>query len=363
MRQTRRVCKKSGGLRAKNQGHRGRIRCDNLYGRGRYLQSGGETRKMIRNYPLKKFTAMRVGGPAKYFTVVKSEKDLIEALSFAKKNRLKWYVLGEGSNMIVSDKGYKGLIIQNRIQKFELTPTLSLKKRGSSIKFITAGAGNNLLEFIERLNRLSLSGLERMAGIPGTVGGAIYGCAGAYGQEIKDHLVAVKVFDGSRVRSLTSAECRFGYRTSIFKKHKDWIILEATFKLDHNDRGVLQEISQDIVKKRAIKYPPGLRCPGSFFKNIKLSDLPAPERQSLLRKIPKERVTYGKVATGYLLQQSGAKGLREGRVAVAGHHGNLIYNPGGGTARDVKKLAERLRKLVKNKFHVTIEEEVQYLGF
>jgi len=162
---------------------------------------------------------------------------------------------------------------------------------------------------------------------------------------------------------LTSAECRFGYRTSIFKKHKDWIILEATFKLDHNDRGVLQEISQDIVKKRAIKYPPGLRCPGSFFKNIKLSDLPAPERQSLLRKIPKERVTYGKVATGYLLQQSGAKGLREGRVAVAGHHGNLIYNPGGGTARDVKKLAERLRKLVKNKFHVTIEEEVQYLGF
>ena len=304
------------------------------------------------NYPLKNFTTMGIGGPARFFIDFESVKELQELLSFAKEHSLPWVVVGEGSNLVPADAGYAGIVVRNRID--------FLKCKGSKVN---VGAGANLFAAVKKLNQTGLAGFERMAGIPGTVGGAIYGCAGAYGQEIKDHLVAVKVFDGSRVRSLTSAECRFGYRTSIFKKHKDWIILEATFKLDHNDRGVLQEISQDIVKKRAIKYPPGLRCPGSFFKNIKLSDLPAPERQSLLRKIPKERVTYGKVATGYLLQQSGAKGLREGRVAVAGHHGNLIYNPGGGTARDVKKLAERLRKLVKNKFHVTIEEEVQYLGF
>ena len=302
------------------------------------------------NYPLKKFTTMAIGGPARFFINFQSANELRELLRFAKEYDLPWVAVGEGSNLVPADTGYKGVVMRNQID--------FLKRKGSKMN---VGAGTNLFATVKKLNQAGLAGFERMAGIPGTVGGAIYGCAGAYGQEIKDHLVAVKFFDGSRVRSLTRAECRFGYRASIFKKHKDWVILEAMFKLDHNDGGVLQEISQDIVKKRAVKYPPGLRCPGSFFKNIKLSDLPAPERQSLLRKIPKERVTYGKVATGYLLEQSGAKGLREGRVAVAGHHGNLIYNPGGGTARDVKKLAERLQKLVKNKFNVTIEEEVQYI--
>jgi len=302
------------------------------------------------NYPLKKFTTMAIGGPARFFINFQSANELRELLRFAKEYDLPWVAVGEGSNLVPADTGYKGVVMRNQID--------FLKRKGSKVN---VGAGTNLFATVKKLNQAGLAGFERMAGIPGTVGGAIYGCAGAYGQEIKDHLVAVKFFDGSRVRSLTRAECRFGYRASIFKKHKDWVILEAMFKLDHNDGGVLQEISQDIVKKRAVKYPPGLRCPGSFFKNIKLSDLPAPERQSLLRKIPKERVTYGKVATGYLLEQSGAKGLREGRVAVAGHHGNLIYNPGGGTARDVKKLAERLQKLVKNKFNVTIEEEVQYI--
>ena len=316
---------------------------------------------MIRNYPLKKFTAMRVGGPAKYFTVVKSEKDLIEALSFAKKNRLKWYVLGEGSNMIVSDKGYKGLIIQNRIQKFELTPTLSLKKRGSSIKFITAGAGNNLLEFIERLNRLSLSGLERMAGIPGTVGGAIYGCAGAYGQEIGDNLTRVRYSDGKSVKSLNNKQIKFGYRTSIFKKHKNWIILEAEFRLKKRDSRKLEKTSRETIKLRAVKYKPGLKSPGSFFKNIKLSDLPESKRKEIIKLVPPDKVIYGKIPAGYLLEQIGASGMKFGRIKVARHHGNLICNSDGGKAADVRKLAKRLKTLVKNKFGITIEEEVQYL--
>src|SRR3989344_5627167 len=129
-------------------------------------------------------------------------------------------MLGEGSNMIVSDQGYKGVIIQNQIRKFE--------KNGN---LVTIGAGNNLLETIFKLDRLGLRGLEKMAGIPGTVGGAVYGCAGAYGQEIKDHLVSVRFFDGKQIRKLTRAGCGFSYRFSIFKNQKNWVITEAVFRL------------------------------------------------------------------------------------------------------------------------------------
>ena len=146
-----------------------------------------------KNYPLKKLTTLSVGGPAKYFLAVKTEADLLRAMGFAKQKNLPWYMLGEGSNMVVSDKGYPGVIIQNQIQKFE--------RRGN---LVTVGAGNNLLKFILKLDKLGLSGMERMAGIPGTVGGAVYGCAGAYGQEIKDRLAAVRFFDGKKLKSFTA---------------------------------------------------------------------------------------------------------------------------------------------------------------
>ncbi len=304
------------------------------------------------NYPLKNFTTMAIGGPARIFIDFESVAELKEILRFADEYRLPRAIVGEGSNLIPSDEGFSGVVIANRVRLF--------RRKGP---IVSIGAGNNLLETIKKTNRLGLAGLEKMAGIPGTVGGALYGCAGAYGQEIKDHLRKVRFFDGERVRVLSRAECRFGYRKSIFKTHKDWVILDADFRLDPNDPGVLDAISSDILRKRAIKYPPGLRCPGSFFKNIKLDDLKPKERTRLLRQIPQDQVTYGKVAAGVLLERVRAKGMREGSIAVAKHHANLIYNPGGGSASDVLLLAQRLKKLVKNKFGITIQEEVQYLEF
>src|SRR3989344_8292062 len=164
-----------------------------------------------KRYPLKRLTTIKIRGPAKYFFTAHKEGDIPQALAWAKQNKVKWFILGEGSNLVPSDLGFDGLVIKNEIRHFDV-------KDGNSIK-VTVGAGENLLKFILKLNRLGLCGMEKMAGIPGTVGGAIYGCAGAYGQEIKDCLKKVKIFDG-RIRSLSNKQCKFTYRGSIFKKKK-----------------------------------------------------------------------------------------------------------------------------------------------
>ncbi|MDO8574776.1 MAG: FAD-binding protein, partial [bacterium] len=156
------------------------------------------------DYPLKNLTTIKIGGPAKYFFIARNEKNLIKVIKWAGKNKVRWYVVGEGSNFIPGDKGFNGLIIKNQIKNFQ--------KTGNKI---CVGAGNNLLEFILKVNKLGLAGMEKMAGIPGTVGGAIYGCAGAYGQEIKDCLVGVRIYDGKTTRWLSKNQCRFNYRESI----------------------------------------------------------------------------------------------------------------------------------------------------
>ncbi len=308
---------------------------------------------MKRDFLLKNFTTMRMGGPARYFVSVRSEPELAEAVKKARDWKLPSYVVGEGSNLIVSDRGYPGVVISNRIEKFARKATV-----------VTVGAGNNLLKLIFKLDKLGWAGLEKMAGIPGTVGGAVYGSAGAYGSEIKSLIVRVRYFDGHKFRNLSRKQCRFGYRDSVFKRNKNWTITEVVLQVTKGDRERLLETSKDIIKLRAKKYPPGMRCPGSFFKNIKLADLrPAGKRKAFVRRLAADDVMYGKVPAGRLLDRVGARGMKQGQILVAAHHANLIYNPGRGRAADVQRLAKKLKKLVKNRFGVTIEEEVQYLGF
>lgn len=303
--------------------------------------------------PLRAFTTMRVGGSARYFIRTATERSLIKAVREAERIGLPWVVIGEGSNIIPSDQTLDALVIKNGINR--------VRRTGARV---TAGSGTNLLAFIGILNRAGSAGFEKMAGIPGTIGGALYGCAGAYGQEIKDRLRRVKILDAEAlgVRWISKEECRFGYRESIFKKKKRWVILEAEFEISEEQPKVLQKISRDIIRLRKQKYRPGLRCPGSFFKNILLSDIrPANKRRKFLKRIPPEIIQYGKVPAGYLLERVGAKGMREGGIAVAEHHGNLVYNQSRGTAQDIKKLAEILKMKVEKAFDIRLEEEVQYL--
>jgi len=304
------------------------------------------------NHSFKKITTMKIGGLAGYFLAVKKESELAEAISLAQQLKVKWYLIGDGSNLIPSDLGFDGLIIKNQILDFIVQD-----------KTVFLGAGNNLLSSILRLDKLGLAGLEKMAGIPGTIGGAIYGSAGAYGQGIKDCLVRVRIFDGKDFKWLSKKSCQFGYRNSIFKSKKDLIIVGAEFECQLEDGKKLLKISKDIIKLREKKYQPGLLCPGSFFKNIVLDDIDSEMiRKQLLSKIDSNKVMFGKIPTGHLLDIVGARGLKHGNIIVAQHHGNLLYHRGRGQTKDVIKLANLLRARVKKHFGIVIEEEVQYLS-
>ena len=306
-----------------------------------------------RNYPLKDLTTIKIGGPAKYFLIARNEKNLIEAIKWVGKNKIKWYVVGEGSNLIFGDKGFNGLIIKNQIENFKKTDDK-----------IHVGAGNNLLKVIHRLNKLGLAGMEKMAGIPGTVGGAIYGCAGAYGQEIKDCLVGVRIYDGKAVKWISKNQCRFNYRESVFKIKKDWIILEAEFKFKSGNSEKLINESEKIIKLREKKYWPGLLCSGSFFKNILIKNIKsAALRKKLIKKIDKDKIMFNKIPAGYILEAIGAKGMKCGGIKVAKHHGNLIYNSGKGKSSEILKLAKMLKTKVKRRFGLDLEEEVQFVKF
>jgi len=203
-----------------------------------------------------------------------------------------------------------------------------------------------------------LKGLETLSGIPGWVGAAVYGNAGAYGHSISERVRSVRFLDDSQVRVFVNEECAFRYRESIFKDRKGWIIFSTELILDPADAGELRKIADDILKVRNEKFPPTMKCAGSIFKNFLLAELPA----SAAAQVPATAVREGKVPAAYFLEQVGAKGMLRGDIHVAGYHANLIYNAGAGTAHDLCALISELKARVQLRFGIEVEEEVQYVG-
>jgi UDP-N-acetylmuramate dehydrogenase len=204
-----------------------------------------------------------------------------------------------------------------------------------------------------------LRGLETMTGIPGSVGAAVYGNAGAYGHSIDERVACVRFVDRDTVRSFTAAECCFRYRESIFKAHKDWIVLSVALTMTPAPSAELRAAADKIFQIRLAKYPQTMKCAGSIFKNLILAEL----AESVRREIPGRVVREGKAPSAYFLEQVGAKGIRNGGICVADYHANLIYNAGGGTARELCELIGELKERVRSRFGLELEEEVQYIGF
>jgi len=302
---------------------------------------------IIKNFPLSKITTLGIGGPAKEFIIARTEGELKEALSYAKEKNLKTFLIGGGSNLLVSDVGVDFLVIKNEIA--------GMKLEGEKVKVFS---GTGLQELVDFTIEHNLSGLENLTGIPGSVGGAIFGNAGAYGQTISDHLESVSILnEEGESKDLSKDECGFNYRDSMFKKN-GLIILEVTFSLDKGDREQLQNGAKEILSQRLIKYPAGIKCPGSFFKNIIAETLP----KEIIEKLPPEKVPYGKVNAGYLLEEVGAKGKRLGDIEIADYHANLFVNIGNGTAKDFYDLAKQQKQKVEEKFGITLEPEVQLVN-
>ena len=297
--------------------------------------------------PLSRYTRFGIGGPADLYAETGNVEAFIAALAAARASGIPTVVIGGGTNLVVSDGGYRGIVLRYRGDRLMAADGRVMADAGAAFE--------DLVNFaIER----GLQGLETLAGIPGSVGAAIYGNAGAYGHSLSERVVNVRFHDGRDLRVFTNEECRFHYRESIFKRHKDWIIFSTELLLEPGDAARLRETAAGIRNVRGEKFPVTMKCAGSIFKNLLLEDLPA----AVAAEVPASAVREGKVPAAWFLEQVGAKGAERGDIHVASYHANLIYNAGAGTASDLCALIQELKARVRARFGLELEEEVQYVG-
>lgn len=310
---------------------------------------------IIDNFPMSQITTLQIGGIAKQFVIVATYGELIQAINQARINNVPYLVIGGGSNLLVADEGINKLVIKNEIEGITKV-----------VRWLKVKSGMTLQNLVDYSIANNLSGLQKLTGIPGTVGGAVFGNAGAYGQTISDYLKEVTCFNPKDGEIVTlqkeepypiGDECEFGYRDSIFKRN-GYIILEISFKLDVGISKNLRKEADEILEKRLVKYPKGIKCPGSFFKNLLVDKL----SKEILAGIPKEKIMYGKVPAGNLLELVGAKGDRLGGIEIASYHGNLFINKDKGKASDFYTLAKKYAQKVKDKFRITLVPEVQLIN-
>jgi len=290
--------------------------------------------KLKVNESLASHTTFRIGGPADFFYEAYTPEELIKGVNTAKELNLAYFILGGGSNLLVSDSGFRGLLIKNLCRK-----VLCQDNK------LTAQSGTLLSELVELSIEQSLTGLEFAAGIYGTLGGAVYGNAGAFGKSISNIFEeGIIVTPKGNLEIVNQAYFEFDYRYSKLKNVKD-ILLSATLVLQKGEKEKIKKKVEENLKVRKEKLPGKEGCAGSFFKNIKSS-----------------RVFSSGVSAGYLLEQVGAKEVKVGDAKVFNKHANIIVNSGKAKAEDVKKLARILKEKVKEKFNLELEEEVIYLG-
>jgi UDP-N-acetylmuramate dehydrogenase len=315
--------------------------------------------------------AYKIGGRARYFFTAKNVADLAAALQRAHAEKLDVFVLGEGTNLLVHDRGFRGLVVRPHIT--------GLKASGNRVY---AGAGVPMRELVAFAARKGLSGLEWAGGLPGTVGGAVRGNAGAFGGEIKDSITKASSLNIRTLRTVerTRRACRFGYRSSIFKeKQGEEIVLGAVFQLKKGNPVAIRRATEEKITYRKSRHPLEHPNVGSIFKNIPFAQFRADAkvaitrvsadtirvhrrgnpRMSALLLVKRDPVPV--VLASRLISECGLKGARVGGAEVSTKHANFIVNKGGATAADVKKLIKRVKAAVKKKFGIVLEPEVQIL--
>jgi UDP-N-acetylmuramate dehydrogenase len=303
--------------------------------------------------PLSLHTTFRIGGPADFYFAAHSPERLVAALCAAREAGLPVFLIGGGSNLLVSDAGVRGLVVRNACD--------AVRFEGAEV---VAGCGVGLHELIERCAERALSGLEFAAGIPGTLGGALFGNAGCYGLDVGARVVECThvALDGTAAGTRPAAWYAFAYRDSRLKREPR-ALLECRLRLEPGERAAIERTIAEKLAVRREKHPQWREEPtaGSYFKN-----LPADWRPTALRAAgPADaRLSPGtrRVAAGQLLDECECRGLRVGGAEVFARHANIIVNRGGATAADVLALAEEMKRRVRERFEVTLEEEVQFLG-
>jgi len=303
---------------------------------------------VLQNVPLSRYTRFGIGGPASALCDADREESFVDAIRAVRELALPRMVIGGGTNLVVSDNGFDGVVLRYTGARIE--------HDGMTLR---AQSGAVLQDVVDCSIDLGLKGMETMTGIPGFLGGAIYGNAGAYGHSIQERIREVRLLNGDQIVRLNNRECEFRYRESVFKERKDWVILSTDLEFQAGDRVEMARAAADIRAIRDAKYPPTMKCAGSIFKNLLIADLPV----TLVEQIPLKVIREGKVPSAWFLEQTGVKGLRRGDIQVAEYHANLVYNDGDGTATDLFVVIEELKRRVQERFGIELEEEVQLVGF
>lgn len=307
-------------------------------------QKFGEALKTNVNF--NELTTVGIGGPAKAFLGLASKGGLIEALNFVFENNIPFLIIAGGSNLLVSDRGVEKLVI-----KIETT---GIETENGLVKVSSGTPLQNLVDFTIKNG---LAGVNKMTGIPGSVGGAIYGNAGAYGQNISQFINKVTCWNSGKLEQLSKDQCAFEYRHSRFKETKQ-VILEVYFDFPKGDPETLATEASECLALRLKKYPPGVKCPGSFFKNLITTEV----SQEVLAKLPERKDTFGKLPAYVFIEGLGLKGKRVGNIKIADYHGNLFINLGGGSALDFWNLAQEVVKKTQEKYGLILEPEVQLIN-
>lgn len=303
--------------------------------------------------PLSKHTYFKLGGPADLFYESKTTDDLAKAVQAAILYSVPYLVIGGGSNILVTDAGYRGLIIKNKTSQIQVKGFAGGVEKGKldlkeAIVQSDSGVPSNLL--IRYTLDQGLAGLEDMLGLPGSVGGAVYNNSHHLDKLFGDHIIEVEAIDQEgKIKKYTQKELKFDYDYSIFHKTKE-TILSATFQLKRGDKDKLWEIANAAVKRRASTQPLGAPSSGCIFKNIPLADAMRIGTPDTIQSV------------GYLLDKAGLKGLRVGGAYVSDVHANFIVNDGTATSKDVLDLIKEIKTKIKAKFGVNLTEEVIIIG-
>lgn len=287
--------------------------------------------KIKYNEPMAKHTSFKIGGPAQCFINAESVEEIKQICKVASKNDINLTIIGNGSNLLVTDNGINGIVVKVNIKKFEL------EFSNDNVRLIV-GAGNKLGEIAQKLLRNEITGFEFAAGIPGTIGGAVRMNAGAYGKEMKDIVETVKYMDyDGNIYEKSNKDLEFEYRKSMFAKNK-FIILEAKLKLQKGNAQDIKDKMLEFEQSRKQKQPLEFPSAGSTFKRG--TDF----------------------ITAKLIDDAGLKGYRVGGAMVSTKHAGFVVNENNATAQDVLNLVKHIKQEVYKKFNKKIELEIQVIG-
>jgi len=349
-----------------------------------------------QDVPLAPLTTLRIGGPARFFAEARVEDEMLEAFSFAEQQRLPLFILGGGSNALVADEGFPGLVVHVAFKG------VSWRSEGDEV-IVTAQAGEDWDELVRQCVERGLAGVECLSGIPGSVGGTPVQNVGAYGQEVSETIVSVRVFDrlAGRLAELSNAECKFSYRASIFNTtaRDRYVVTAVTYALKPDGEPAIRypdlksffsnvstkpslmlarEAVRTIRARKAMLITPDdpdCRSAGSFFKNPVIT----PETFSRIEAIAREQNLIGdaekvpnfpaddgkvKIPAAWLIERAGfQKGYCRGRAGISSKHTLAIINRGGATAREVTGLMNEIQERVAERFGVSLNPEPVFVGF